>query len=103
MSSILERHLDLETLHEKPVVQKLKLTPKPAKPIDEIAQQWITTFNEAIGSKDAAAVAALFQEDGTTIMVEITDFRMVERRPWDVVGLSYISIGRFNQRNDSTK
>ena len=65
MTTILQRHLDLNTLHDKPVIQKERVTPKPKKPIDEIAKKWMSKFNEAITSKDASAVAELFQEDGT--------------------------------------
>src|ERR1700694_2030263 len=72
MPSILERNLDLVTLHEKPVIQKAKQCPKPQKPIEEIAQKWISEFNDAISSKDADAVAALFQPDGIARMMALT-------------------------------
>jgi hypothetical protein len=65
MATILERNLDLNTLHEKPVIQKEKVTPKPQKPVSEIADKWIAVFNQAISAEDSSAVAALFQEDGT--------------------------------------
>jgi hypothetical protein len=68
MASTRERHLDLSTLHDKPVVQKDKYSPKPQSPIEEIARKWITEFNDLIRRNDAAAVPVLFQEDGKTVI-----------------------------------
>jgi energy-converting hydrogenase A subunit M len=64
MPSILERHLNIKTLHDKPVVQQEKPKIIPQKPIEEIASQWIVDFNEAIKTENSEAVAGLFQEDG---------------------------------------
>jgi len=64
MSTILAKHFDLSSLYDKPVSQKPK--PKSAAPISaqDIAASWFGNFGRAIEEKDAAAVAALFQEDG---------------------------------------
>ena len=64
MPSILERYLNIKTLHDKPVVQQEKPKINPQKPIEEIASQWIVDFNEAIRTENSEAVAGLFQEDG---------------------------------------
>ena len=66
MSTTVARHFDLSTLYDKPVVQKAKPSPKTPLPAQEVAAKWIHDFDEAIRARDAAAVAALFQEDGST-------------------------------------
>lgn len=71
MTTILERHFDVVTLHDKPVVQLEKSSPKPVKPIQEIVQQWMKEFNVAITARNSNAIAELFQENGisTTSMI----------------------------------
>jgi len=115
MPSILEQHLDLETLHEKPVVQKEKVQPKPQKPVQEIAEKWIAEFNEAIKTKNSEAIADLFLEDGSSVLDGLLivgwwrdvlalswDFhtyhsrngikQMIERNNTDEVGLSNFAL-----------
>jgi hypothetical protein len=64
MTTILERHFDVHTLHDRPVVQAEKLSPKPVQPIDKIVQTWMTEFNAAMTARDSDAIAALFHENG---------------------------------------
>ena len=67
MSAGVERSFEAGSLYDKPVVQKEIETPKAHKPVSEIAEKWIANFNEAIQSKDATAVAALFLENGSML------------------------------------
>jgi hypothetical protein len=66
MPSVLEQHLDVTTLYDEPVtIQKVSKWPKPQREIQEIAQLWMTEFNNAIKNKRADDIAELFQPNGT--------------------------------------
>ena len=66
MTTIFERHFDVVTLYEEPIVQEEKRSAKPVRPIDEIVGRWMEEFNAGITARDSDVIAALFQEDGTT-------------------------------------
>jgi len=65
MSKVIAQHFDLSSLYDKPVIQKAKPTSKATVAAQDIAATWIGDFDNAIRAKDASAVAALFQNDGS--------------------------------------
>jgi len=69
MTTIFERHFDVVTLYEEPIVQEEKRSAKPVRPIDEIVGRWMEEFNAGITARDSDAIAALFQEDGIHIFL----------------------------------
>ena len=65
MSKVIAKHFDLSSLYDKPVIQKAKPTSKAPVAAQDIAATWIGDFDKSIRAKDASAVAALFQNDGS--------------------------------------
>ena len=41
MTTIFERHFDVVTLHEEPIVQVEKVSAKPVRTIEEIMGKWM--------------------------------------------------------------
>jgi hypothetical protein len=66
-SSILKPQFEAGDLSDAPVYQEELITPKPKKAAIQIATKWLEDFNEAIKSKDSAAAASLFREDGVVL------------------------------------
>ena len=64
MASVLQQYFGSSKLTDSPVDQATKPSPKPTAPAKDIASKWLEQFNHAITSRDAEAVANLFQDDG---------------------------------------
>jgi hypothetical protein len=64
MVSVLQQYFGSSKLTNSPVDQATITSPKPTVPAKDIASKWLEQFNHAITSRDAEAVADLFQDDG---------------------------------------
>lgn len=51
----------------QPVQQAAKSGPKPARPITEIAQEWVTHFNTILESGNSKTLSSLFQANGMNL------------------------------------
>jgi hypothetical protein len=79
MAPSLDKYIDLSAPYDQPVVQSVKLTPKPQRPIEEIAEFWLDHFDKAIALRKPEAVTALFHSDGNALS-HPANTRVVEGR-----------------------